>query len=50
MHADSIVKDQRVLVVDDLLATGGTMKACCDMVRQLGGNLPASRSSSSCPA
>src|SRR2546423_7637233 len=39
MHSDSIVRGQRVLVVDDLLATGGTMKACCDMVRQLGGEL-----------
>lgn len=39
MHADSIIKGQRVLVVDDLLATGGTMKACCDLVRQLGGEL-----------
>ena len=39
MHADAIVKGQRVLVVDDLLATGGTMKACCDMVRTLGGEL-----------
>lgn len=37
MHADAIVKGQRVLVVDDLLATGGTMKACCDMVEELGG-------------
>jgi len=39
MHEDSIVKGQRVLIVDDVLATGGTMKACCDLVRQLGGNL-----------
>jgi adenine phosphoribosyltransferase len=39
MHADAIVKGQRVLVVDDLLATGGTMKACCDMVQQLGGTM-----------
>jgi len=39
MHADSIVQGQRVLVVDDLLATGGTMKACCDMVKRLGGEL-----------
>jgi adenine phosphoribosyltransferase len=39
MHADAIVKGQRVLVVDDLLATGGTMKACCDMVKTLGGEL-----------
>jgi len=39
MHADAIVKGQRVLVVDDLLATGGTMKACCQMVQKLGGEL-----------
>src|SRR5205823_3037695 len=39
MHADAIVKGQRVLVVDDLLATGGTMKACCEMVKSLGGEL-----------
>src|ERR1700749_40169 len=28
MHEDSILKGQRVLIVDDLLASGGTMKAC----------------------
>lgn len=39
MHADSIVKGQRVLVVDDLLATGGTMKACCDLVAKCGGQV-----------
>jgi adenine phosphoribosyltransferase len=39
MHADAIVKGQRVLIVDDLLATGGTMKACCDLVEQLGGTI-----------
>jgi adenine phosphoribosyltransferase len=39
MHADSIVKGQRVLIVDDLLATGGTMKACCDLVEQIGGKI-----------
>jgi len=39
MHADSIVAGQRVLIVDDVLATGGTMKACCDLVNQLGGEL-----------
>jgi adenine phosphoribosyltransferase len=39
MHADSIKPGQRVLVVDDVLATGGTMQACCRMVEQLGGNI-----------
>lgn len=39
MHADAIVKGQRVLIVDDLLATGGTMKACCDLVNELGGEI-----------
>ena len=39
MHTDAIVRDQRVLIVDDVLATGGTMKACCDLVKQLGGNI-----------
>jgi adenine phosphoribosyltransferase len=37
IHADAIRPGQRVLLVDDLLATGGTMKACCDLVEQLGG-------------
>ncbi len=39
MHADSIVAGQRVLIVDDVLATGGTMKACCDLVKHLSGEL-----------
>jgi len=39
MHADAIVRGQRVLIVDDVLATGGTMKACCDMVQMLGGEI-----------
>lgn len=39
MHADAIVKGQRVLIVDDLLATGGTMRACMDLVAKLGGEL-----------
>src|SRR3954471_22120543 len=39
MHADAIVRGQRVLVVDDVLATGGTMKACCELVEDLGGTI-----------
>ncbi|HUS59100.1 MAG TPA: adenine phosphoribosyltransferase [Planctomycetota bacterium] len=37
IHADAIKPGQRVLMVDDLLATGGTMAACCDLVEKLGG-------------
>jgi adenine phosphoribosyltransferase len=37
MHRDAIQPGQRVLLFDDLLATGGTMKACADLVSQLGG-------------
>src|SRR5688572_10315977 len=38
IHRDAIGAGQRVLVVDDLLATGGTVSATVDLVRQLGGN------------
>lgn len=38
VHDDAIAKGQRVLIVDDLLATGGTILATLDLVRQLGGN------------
>jgi len=37
IHADAITPGQRVLVVDDLLATGGTMAATLRLVEQLGG-------------
>ena len=37
MHADAIKKNQRVLLVDDVLATGGTMKTAIDLVKKLGG-------------
>ncbi|HEL1181703.1 TPA: adenine phosphoribosyltransferase [Streptococcus equi subsp. zooepidemicus] len=37
MHADAIKPGQRVLIVDDLLATGGTVKATIDLVEKLGG-------------
>src|SRR3954465_1748161 len=39
MHADAVIEGQRVLIVDDLLATGGTMKACIEMVKELGGEV-----------
>ncbi|NLX14222.1 MAG: adenine phosphoribosyltransferase [Phycisphaerales bacterium] len=41
IHADAIRPGQRVLMVDDLLATGGTMQACCELVEQLGGTIIA---------
>lgn len=37
MHVDSVPTGARVLVVDDLLATGGTARATLDLVRKLGG-------------
>ena len=37
MHADAIKPGQRVLIVDDLLATGGTVKATIEMIEKLGG-------------
>ncbi len=37
MHKDAIQPGQKVLIVDDLLATGGTIKATVDMVEALGG-------------
>ncbi len=37
MHKDAIKPGQRVYIVDDLLATGGTIKACCKLIEQLGG-------------
>ncbi|MFC4651453.1 adenine phosphoribosyltransferase [Lactococcus nasutitermitis] len=37
MHLDAIKPGQRVLIVDDLLATGGTMKATIELVEKLGG-------------
>ena len=39
MHADAVSKGQRVLIVDDLLATGGTARATVDLVTRLGGDV-----------
>ena len=41
MHRDGITAGQRVLMVDDLLATGGTMAASCRLVEALGGEIVA---------
>jgi adenine phosphoribosyltransferase len=39
VHLDAIQPGQRVIIVDDLLATGGTMQATVQLVRQLGGEI-----------
>jgi adenine phosphoribosyltransferase len=41
IHDDAVKKGQRVLIVDDLLATGGTAKATSDLVIRLGGTVHA---------
>src|SRR3990170_1240792 len=39
IHRDAIGKGDRVLIVDDLLATGGTARACTRLARELGGEV-----------
>jgi adenine phosphoribosyltransferase len=39
MHKDAVLPGERVVIVDDVLATGGTMKATVDMVKKLGGEI-----------
>jgi len=39
IHNDAIKPGDNVLMVDDLLATGGTMAACCKLVESLGGKI-----------
>jgi adenine phosphoribosyltransferase len=41
IHEDAVKKGQRVLIVDDLLATGGTARATTDLVKRLGGEVHA---------
>ncbi len=39
IHEDSVKKGENVLIVDDLLATGGTLKASVKLIERLGGNI-----------
>lgn len=41
MHSDGVSAGQKVLLVDDLLATGGTIGACCRLVEQVGAEVVA---------
>jgi adenine phosphoribosyltransferase len=41
IHDDAVKPGQKVLIVDDLLATGGTAKAATDLVQRLGGQVHA---------
>ncbi|MGC8867337.1 MAG: adenine phosphoribosyltransferase [Elusimicrobiales bacterium] len=39
IHSDAIKKGEKVLIVDDVIATGGTAKAVCELVERLGGTI-----------
>ncbi len=39
VHVDSIKPGDKVIIVDDLLATGGTAEAACKLVKELGGEI-----------
>ncbi len=39
MHKDAISEGDRVLIIDDLIATGGTAKACANLVEKMGGTV-----------
>ena len=39
MHADAVQNGSRILIVDDLLATGGTVRATCNLIEKAGGNI-----------
>lgn len=40
-HIDAIEPDDKILLIDDVLATGGTAKASCELVEKLGGHVVA---------
>jgi len=39
VHSDAIEKGAKVLMIDDLLATGGTMSAACELIEKIGGDI-----------
>ncbi|MFA7399434.1 MAG: adenine phosphoribosyltransferase, partial [Sideroxydans sp.] len=39
IHTDAIQKGEKVLLVDDLIATGGTAEAACILIEKMGGNI-----------
>ncbi|MFN9976608.1 MAG: purine phosphoribosyltransferase family protein, partial [Phycisphaerae bacterium] len=39
IHSDAIGQGRKVVVVDDLLATGGTLEACCELVKKCGAEI-----------
>jgi adenine phosphoribosyltransferase len=41
MHEDAVAKGERVILVDDLIATGGTAEAAVKLLRQIGANILA---------
>ena len=39
MHKDTILPNEKVILIDDLIATGGTAEATCDLIEKLGGKI-----------
>jgi adenine phosphoribosyltransferase len=39
IHIDAIKKNDNILIIDDLIATGGTLLAACNLITKLGGNI-----------
>ena len=50
IQEDAITPGQRVVIVDDLLATGGTMRAGIELLRQVGAEVPAAAAGTHCRA